>query len=490
MSETIIKTVAEFHEELRQLKDKTGFIYRGQSNAKWPVDCSAARRLKKHSADKIEEQLIDHLLIGYLKFLIAKARMRGFIPSGLSEISTDLELLAQLQHQGAATGLMDFTHQPLVALWFACNESNEKDGIVYALSSSKTKEINDREDLEKEIQSFYGEDKLWLWEPPALGNRIVAQSSVLVFGVSTIPLTEMEKFVVKVESKRDILTQLETIYGLSEEALFSDFPGYAVANASNKTFDTQRAIRYWLKQIELASDNSEKAQAYFHCGVAYSAIKDFEKAIEQYGRVIQIDPNDAVTYYNRGLAKAKLGKYDEAIADYDIAIKINLKFTQAYYNRANAKTALGDFDGAIVDCGIAIKINPNYAQAYNSRGLAKVNLGKLNKAISKLYSAIADYNEAIKINPSYAEAYNNRGLAKTGVGDFDGAIDDYDKAIKINPSYAQAYLGRGLAWKQKKVYDKARQDWETAIELALQQGRQDIVQASRNQLGELPSDGE
>ena len=35
---------------------------------------------------------------------------------------SDLQLLAKLQHFGAATGRLDFTWSPLVALWFASDE--------------------------------------------------------------------------------------------------------------------------------------------------------------------------------------------------------------------------------------------------------------------------------------------------------------------------------------------------------------------------------
>ena len=254
MSETVITSIAEFHEQLGQLKHKDAvYLYRGQADVTWPVDCSAARRLAADPANLIETQLIRPFLVGYLEFLIAKARMRGFLPPDVSTDPSNLELLAQLQHQGAATGLIDFTRQPLVALWFACHESLDTDGTVYVLDRSQTVEISRREDLEnKTLQSIYAEDTLWSWEPAALGNRIVAQSSVFVFGVPEIARTNLQELKVRAGSKSDILTQLETMYGINEEELFADFPGYAVANASNKTFDVNRAILYWQAQTKLA----------------------------------------------------------------------------------------------------------------------------------------------------------------------------------------------------------------------------------------------
>jgi len=155
MNETVITSVAEFQACLQELEsDEAGLLYRGQADAVWPVSCSAARRLTQDPANPIEDQLINTLLVGYLEYLIAKARMRGFLPPGFSETSPDLELLAQLQHQGAATGLIDFTRQPTVALWVACSDAYEKDGAVYVLARSATEELSNSRDLEKRIQSF------------------------------------------------------------------------------------------------------------------------------------------------------------------------------------------------------------------------------------------------------------------------------------------------------------------------------------------------
>ena len=41
----------------------------------------------------------------------------------------------KLQHFGAATGLLDFTRDPLVALWLACGRNN-CDGRVFILDLS------------------------------------------------------------------------------------------------------------------------------------------------------------------------------------------------------------------------------------------------------------------------------------------------------------------------------------------------------------------
>ena len=523
MSETAIASIAEFHEQLGQLKHKdAAFLYRGQAEATWPVNCSAARRLAADPANPIETQLISHLLVGYLDILISTARMRDFLPPGFSESISDLELLAHLQHQGAATGLIDFTRHPLVALWFACHESLDTDGAIYVLDRSQTEEISRREDLrDKTLQSIYvedKEDKLWSWEPSVLGNRMAAQSSVFVFGVPEIARTDMTALKVRAESKSDILTQLETIYGINEEELFADFPGYAVANASTKNFDVKRSIRYWQEQIELASeDESKKAKAHYNCGVAYHAINDSENAIEQYNKTIRLNPNAAAAYNNRGVAKNSLGEHKDAITDYNEVLRLNPKDAEAYNNRGNAKRDLGEYKDAITDYNQAIRLNPDFAEAYTNRGTAKYSLGqhvdaiadynhsiKLKPDYAETYynrgvaknslgqhqDAIADYNHSIKLKPDFAEAYNNRGIVKYSLGQHQDAIADYNKVLRLKPDDAAAYFNRGLSYRALNRPDEARRDFKKTHNLAQQAGKEDLATAADQELRKLDAPDE
>jgi len=263
-----ISDVSGFHTQLHGLEweNETGLLYRGQAKASREVDCSAIRRLKKDPIlDKSLKEypaLEKGYLTSYLRSLIDKARTRGFLPESFDKQPSDLELMAQLQHQGAATGLIDFTRQPLVALWFACNKYGNKakqedreDGAVYVLPRSKIEEIEEKH-LHEEIKYFYEQSELWSWDTSALGNlnRIVAQSSVLVFGMSAIEKSEMKRLIIGKHSKDAIIKELEILYGINEETLFSDFSGYAMANSMNKTLDTNRTIQSAMKKISGTAD--------------------------------------------------------------------------------------------------------------------------------------------------------------------------------------------------------------------------------------------
>jgi len=85
--------------------------------------------------------------------------------------------------------------------------------------------------------------------------------------------------------------------------------------------------------------------------------------------------NSADEYYDSGVEKLDSGDYQGAMKEFDKAVEINPKYVDAYYSRGMAKAKLGDDRGAIEDYNKAIEINPSYADAYSNRAVVKWELG-------------------------------------------------------------------------------------------------------------------
>lgn len=128
MNEPII-SIEEFISWTEQLEGSF-LLFRGLADASWEVSASAYRRIKTSPENVPAPSIFQN----YMKQLLNNASLRGFREQQGKSLS-DLELLATLQHHGAATCLIDFTSNPLVALWFACQEKPKQTGKVVAMST-------------------------------------------------------------------------------------------------------------------------------------------------------------------------------------------------------------------------------------------------------------------------------------------------------------------------------------------------------------------
>ena len=469
-----IRSVAEFMKWVGKVS-KPGVLYRGLADSTWEVSASIYGRLQENKIQTVHYNIFREMT----KQLLAHVRAEGHDVENHRHLP-DLELLAKLQHYGAATCLIDFTSSPLVALWFACQTPMGQSGKVVAFDSGDPDLCSGIlvQDLDKPIDEWLPintpNERLWVFPPKKANNRIIVQNSIFIFGK---PVIAQETLIGQgncvVEDKGAVLKELAML-GITAGSLFCDFAGFVQQNARNAEYrnwvtdndfisgliyqesgDNESAIEFYDKAIKA---NPQDASSYNNRGNAKRHLGDHKGAIADYDRTIEIDPQDADAYNNRGIVKRKLGDSKGAIADYGRAIEINPQFVVAYNNRGIAKGLSGDHEGAIIDFDKAIDINPQYAAAYHDRGTAKSALGDYE-------DAIANYDQAININPHYANAYYNRGNAKSALGDYEDAIADYNRAIETNPQYAPAYHNRAIAKEKSGDKEGAEADFQKAKEI-------------------------
>lgn len=198
--------------------------------------------------------------------------------------------------------------------------------------------------------------------------------------------------------------------------------------------------------------------AYNTRGAAYKEKGDFEKAVLDYNRSLELEPDYWEVLNNLGNLYFSRGDYERAIADYTHSIDLNPNLEEAYNNRANAYASLKEYDQALKDYSRALEINPNLAEVHSNRG-------NLYRVKGNLQQAIADYNEAIRLKPDYANAIVNRGTIYRLLGKKENAMEDYNEALRINPRLAQAYSNRANLYLAQNKLDNAIADYQHALSL-------------------------
>ncbi len=98
-------------------------------------------------------------------------------------------------------------------------------------------------------------------------------------------------------------------------------------------------------------------------------------------------------YLENGNAKFELGQYEDAIKDYDKVIELNPENSEAYCNRGNAKYKLGqqilkdvirNFDEAVKDFDEVFKLD------FKNKNLVNEKAAKIHTLLCNI---LADYNE-------------------------------------------------------------------------------------------------
>ena len=217
-------------------------LYRGQEDEEWPVTCSALRRLESNQEDPRDELFYQYR--DYMLKIVDEVQLE--YPSIYRSLSP-LECLAHLQHNGVATGLIDFTFNPLVALWFACDYQKENTaGKVFILENrpEQIEEIRTTQDLRKELEDFFDvtEEKWHLWSPTLDSQvvdtqRMTMQQSAFLFGAPEMHNQMFaEEIVIPYASKKELRSALSKV-GVSEETLFADHLGFLQRNTTEQPYD-------------------------------------------------------------------------------------------------------------------------------------------------------------------------------------------------------------------------------------------------------------
>ncbi len=89
----------------------------------------------------------------------------------------------------------------------------------------------------------------------------------------------------------------------------------------------------------------------------------------------------AHTYVNRANTYLNDNQYEKAISECTKAIQLEPHLYIAYINRASAYSMKGQYELVINDCNLAIQLEPDLPLAYLSRGMAYRSLGRKTEAL-------------------------------------------------------------------------------------------------------------
>ena len=347
--------------------------------------------------------------VNILRDMIKTAK-RHF-PDKYQENMSDLDILADIQHNGGATCLVDFSKNILTALWFACNTDTNADGFVYCYDVMHDIIVNDclsnikdeSQPIESLLAQTYRETNICsdvdtrfcIWEPSSRNNRIIRQDSVFVFG--------MEKFIVKdhgieiiridADKKECILLAMEAFFNVSEDTIFNDSIGFAHANRKTIPYRKLEISAYTRGFDDMINGNYEAALEFFKL---YESECRKKATMEE---LIEMHFSLAVCYKHIKRANKTITYEENAIIEYSQVIKLIRKM---FSNKCHEKIALKqDRDYYIRKC----------TRAYNGIFDMLYETKQYEKAICKCDELICDIESGMLENKSDKTLPMNKELS-------------------------------------------------------------------------------
>ncbi len=160
--------------------------------------------------------------------------------------------------------------------------------------------------------------------------------------------------------------------------------------------------------------------------------------------VLEKFPNNVRAYNALGVMLKNDAQYDKAAEQFQKILAINPTYPPAYYNLGDIRLKLGDYAGAIQYFTKALTLNLTYRFRLDTL----ISLAIAYSEMGDNENAVATFREAVKRYPADISPYNNLGRQYLKMGEADRAIETLEKALSIRES-SHLYYNLSLAYTLK-----------------------------------------
>lgn len=242
---------------------------------------------------------------------------------------------------------------------------------------------------------------------------------------------------------RTAAIELQPIYQLSYYSADGDVSSAVYVRAINE-LNAARALPYVVYVTNNVPAITREADAARHFA-----------DIQRLGSQINSSANPApLDFFARAMDYMTVRDYDHAIADLNRVIELTPDFAPAYLERAAARVMIQESQ-----TGRALEITDSQTETRLS--------AETSMALNQI---MADLDQALELDPLMAVAHFNRGTILLRMGADVDAIESLSRAIEIEPTLGPAYFNRGYARFNRGNRDGAVADISRAGQLGIHSG--------------------
>ena len=233
----------------------------------------------------------------------------------------------------------------------------------------------------------------------------------------------------------------------------------------------------------------KNALVYYDRAMALQHLGEYEKAIDDFDRVVNLAKDNGVLYSYRGMRLQK-SKNNDGISLQELA----------EYHKGTALQEINDHDAAIKCFNRVLKMDPSDIEARLAKGESLIKLGNPAEAreclrnsiwvaepidafeyyeIATLLLGMDDLDESAKCFTKALTLFNDKtnsgdGIASYGkglllqdLGDDEAAIKCFDKSIETDPNDTNVYVSKGMSLLKLGKYVEAKDCFGLAAKVGL-----------------------
>jgi eukaryotic-like serine/threonine-protein kinase len=213
--------------------------------------------------------------------------------------------------------------------------------------------------------------------------------------------------------------ELDPNYGLAEADLGTAYWSKYELGKDKKFIP--KARQACSKSVELGNAG---AAGHVCLGVLENGAGDYEKAIDEFTRAIQLDPSSDEAYTGLASAYERLGKLNEAEKTYQQVINLRPSYWKGYNQLGIFYCRQSQYDKCAAMFQKVAELTPDSFRGYANMGVAYLVDGKYSEAIQPL-------NKSLRIRATPG-TYTNLGTAYFHLRNFPEAAKAYAEATRLN----------------------------------------------------------
>jgi len=190
--------------------------------------------------------------------------------------------------------------------------------------------------------------------------------------------------------------------------------------------------------------------------VYVSAQTPWRDSLEILNKQIRQTPNSTDLRLKKAAVNIEMGQWEYAIEEYSRVLEIEPEHLSALYFRAYAYNYLRRYDLAKYDYESFLAKMPRHFEAQLGLAMVKRNMGKASETMD-------DLNQLVQMFPDSALAYAARAGYEVEQCQYELAVYDWDEALRIVPDNIEFYVSKANALLCLKRKKDAKKTLEAAV---------------------------